>query len=154
MTLALLISYLAVFIPPDKLWVPSFFSLAFPVIVLINFLFVVFWAIVKPRFLFFSLVAIVLGWGFIKRYVQFSGNTTEKSGVKIISYNVHNFEGNGVGGQKKNADKILAFLDEKNADIICLQESRLRKNNIFNVAGAAKNLKSIYHYHYARSSET
>jgi len=153
-TLALLISYLAVFIPPDKLWVPSFFSLAFPVIVLINFLFVVFWAIVKPRFLFFSLVAIVLGWGFIKRYVQFSGNTTEKSGVKIISYNVHNFEGNGVGGQKKNADKILAFLDEKNADIICLQESRLRKNNIFNVAGAAKNLRSIYHYHYARSSET
>jgi endonuclease/exonuclease/phosphatase family metal-dependent hydrolase len=151
---ALLISYLAVFIPPDKLWVPSFFSLAFPIFVLINFIFIAFWLIVKPRFVFFSLVAIVLGWGFIKRYVQFNGNTTEKSGVKIVSYNVHNFEGAGLGGQKKNADKILEFLDEHNADIICLQESRLRKNNIFNVAEAAKNLKSIYHYHYARTSET
>ncbi len=101
-----------------------------------------------------SLLTILLGIGFIQRYIQFSGNTTEEKGVKIISYNVHNFEGNGSGSQKKNADKILAFLDEQNADIICLQESRMRKNNIFNVSEAVKNLKSIYHYHYARTSET
>ena len=49
--------------------------------------------------------------------------------------------------------KFLSFLKEQNADIICLQESRLRKNNIFNVSNAVKNLKSIYHYQYARSSE-
>jgi endonuclease/exonuclease/phosphatase family metal-dependent hydrolase len=153
-TLALLISYLAVFIPPDKFWIPSFFSLAFPIIVLVNILFIVFWLIVKPRILLLSLVAVLPGWGFVQRYVQFNGNSTEKNGIKVVSYNVHNFTGNGVGGQKKNADKILEFLDQQNADIICLQESRMRKNNIFNVAGAAKSLKSIYHYHYARTSET
>ncbi len=104
--------------------------------------------------MFISFLSLLLGLGFINRYVQFSGNTTEKSGVKIISYNVHSFAGNGEGKQKKNADKILEFLNEQNADIICLQESRLRKNNIFNVSKAAKNLTSIYHYHYARTSET
>ncbi|GAB1450649.1 endonuclease/exonuclease/phosphatase family protein [Draconibacterium sp.] len=151
---ALLISYLAVFIPPDKLWFPSFFSLAYPIFVAVNILFIVFWVIFKPRFMLFSLVTILLGIGFIGRYVQFSGNTTEKSGIKIISYNVHNFEGNGSTKQKESADEILEYLNEKNADIICLQESRLRKNNIFNVSQAVKNLKSINHYHYARTSET
>jgi endonuclease/exonuclease/phosphatase family metal-dependent hydrolase len=151
---ALLVSYLAVFIPPDKFWVPSFFSLAFPIFVSINFIFVIFWAFVKPRFLFLSLVALVLGWGFILRYIQFNGSTSEKSGTKVISYNVHNFQGNGESDQKENADKILGFLNDQNADIICLQEIRLRKNNIFNVSNAVKNLKSIEHYHYARSSAT
>ena len=39
--LALLISYLALYIPPDKLWVPSIFSLVFPIFVLINFIFII-----------------------------------------------------------------------------------------------------------------
>jgi endonuclease/exonuclease/phosphatase family metal-dependent hydrolase len=151
---ALLISYLAVFIPPDKLWFPSFFSLAFPVFVALNIVFVVFWAIFKPRFLLFSFIAILLGLGFIGRYVQFSGKNSEENGIKVISYNVHSFQGNGATREKESADEILAFLNEKNADIICLQESRLRKNKIFNVSEAVKNFKSINHYHYARTSET
>ncbi len=102
----------------------------------------------------FSLIAVLLGLGFITRYVQFNGNTTEKSGVKVISYNVHSFSGNGVEEAKDNADRILEFLSDKDADIICLQESRLRKNRIFNVSEAVRKMKSIDHYHYARTSET
>ena len=39
-------------------------------------------------------------------------------------------------------------------DIICLQETRLRKRNIFNVANAIKTLRIIKHYQYASSSTT
>jgi len=152
--LALLISYLAVYIPPDKLWFPSIFGLAFPFFVVGNILFIIIWAIIKPRFLFFSLVAVLVGWGFINRYVQISGKKTERSGIKVITYNVQYFTGKKESDQKASASKIMSFLNEQDADIICLQETRLRKNNIFNIANAIKSLNSIEHYHYARSSTT
>lgn len=152
--LALFISYSAVIIPPDKIWIPSLFGLAFPFLVVTNFLFIVFWLFVKPRYLLLSLITVLAGWGFLNRYVQISGKSTEKSGIKVVSYNVRNFAGKKLAEQKANATKIMDFLNEQNADIICLQEIRLRKNNIFSVAGAVKNLKSIEHYHYASSSTT
>jgi endonuclease/exonuclease/phosphatase family metal-dependent hydrolase len=86
--------------------------------------------------------------------VQFSGKKTEKDGIKVVSYNVKNFAGVKVADQKANASKILDFLNTQNADIICLQETRLRRKNIFDVTEALKNLHSIEHYHYASSGTT
>lgn len=101
-----------------------------------------------------SLLSIFLGWGFLTRYVQFTGRETESDGIKVMSYNVRHFMGEGNIGQKENANEIVNFLNDHNADIICLQEARLRKNNIFNLQNTVKNLKSINHYQYARSSTT
>lgn len=151
---ALAISYLSVYIPPDKFWVSSFFGLAFPFFVVANILFIGFWIFFKSKFLFLSLVVVLVGWGFINRYVQFGGRNTEKEGIKVISYNVQNFPGKKEADQKESANKILEFLDEKNADIICLQEIKLRKKRIFNIADAVDRLKSIKHYHYASNGAT
>lgn len=149
--LALLISYLAVFIPPDTFWIPSFFGLAFPFFVTANILFIIFWILVKPRLLFFSLVTVLIGWGFINRYVQISPRNTDKEGIKVVSYNIQNFAGKKLADQKVSASKIMDFLNKQNADIICLQDVRLSNNKIFNVANAAKNLNSIKHFHFAGS---
>jgi endonuclease/exonuclease/phosphatase family metal-dependent hydrolase len=149
--LALLISYLAVYIPPDKFWIPSFFGLAFPFIVAANIVFIIFWGFVKPRFLVVSLVAILLGWGFINRYVQISGKNTGKSGINVVSFNIQNFAGKMLVDQQKSASKIMDFLNGQNADIICLQDVNLGNKKIFNVAKAAKNLNSIEHYHFSGS---
>jgi endonuclease/exonuclease/phosphatase family metal-dependent hydrolase len=151
---ALLISYLAVFIPPDKFWVSSFFGLAFPYFVVVNIVFIGFWAFFKSKFLLLSLVTLLVGWGFVNRYVQLSGKNTEKDGTKVVSYNVQNFPGKKETDQKESANKILEFLDEKNADIICLQEIKLRRKNIFNITSVGSRLKSIKHYHYASNGAT
>jgi len=151
---ALLVSYTAIFIPPDKFWIPSILGLAFPFLLVGNLIFIGFWLFVKPRYIFFSLLTVLLGLVLINRYVQFVGKTTNKEGIKIVSYNVKFFAGDKGSSPKVNADKIIAFLNSQNADIICLQEARLRKNNIFNASNAVSELKSIRHYHYARSSLT
>lgn len=151
---ALLFSYLSVSIPPDKYWVPSFFGLAYPVLAGMNILFIIFWVLVKPRYLFISLISILIGWGFLARYVQLKGKTTNEAGVKLISFNVQHFSGAEDSNPKDNADKIISFLNEQKADIICLQETRLRKNSIFNLQNAVKELNSIEHYQFARSSTT
>lgn len=149
--LALIISYLSVFIPPDKFWLPSFFGLSFPFILTANILFVIFWGIVKPRFMLLSFLTILIGLGFINRYVQIGSRKTDKAGIKVVSYNVQNFAGKKLTDQKERAGKIVDFLNSQNADIICLQDVVLGDNRIFNVKRAINNLKSIEHYHFARS---
>lgn len=147
-------SYLSVYIPPDRYWIPSLFGLAFPFLVAANLLFVVFWLLFKPRFMLLSVLAVAVGYGFLGRYVRFSGKDKQPGGVKVLSYNVQHFTGHGTENQKENANHIITFLNGQNADIICLQETRLRKNSIFNLPNTVKNLESIEHYQYARSSTT
>jgi endonuclease/exonuclease/phosphatase family metal-dependent hydrolase len=97
---------------------------------------------------------LLIGWGFINRYFQLSGKTTEKEGIKVVSYNVHNFQGKKAAEQKASANNILEFLNEKQADIICLQEIKLRNRNVFNIADVVKRLNTINHYHFASNGAT
>ncbi len=110
--LALFIAYLSVYISPDKYWIPSLFGLAYPFIIIGNLIFIGFWLLFKPRYLLLSLISILVGWGFVSRYVQLNGKEIEKGDVKVISYNVKYFIGNANLTQKENADKIVSFLDE------------------------------------------
>lgn len=112
----------------------------------------VFWLLFKPRNLILSLLVIVIGWGYLSRYIQLIGKNSDQEGIRVLSYNVQHFKGNGQGEQKVNAEKIISFVDSIQPDIICLQESRLRKNTIFNLAQTVKKLKTIKHYQFASSS--
>lgn len=151
---ALFTAYLAVYISPDKYWLPSLFGLAYPFILTVNIFFIGFWLLFKPRFLLLSLISIVIGWGFVSRYVQLNDEKIDNGDVKVMSYNVRYFVGDENLTQKECAAKIVTFLEEQNADIICLQEARLRKKSIFNLQNTVKKLGSINHYQYARSSTT
>ena len=117
-------------------------------------MFIVFWLFAKPKYMVLSLAVILPGLGFFNRYVQVKGKTTGEKGTKILSYNVHHFQGDGETNQSDVAAKIVDFIEEQNADIICLQEVRLRRNDIFNLQETVDKLKNVNHYQYARSSTT
>ena len=152
--LALLLSYLSIYCPPDKWWIPSLFGLAYPLILVVNIIFLIYWLFIYPRYALLSLIFILAGCGFIFRHIQFKGRSIEKGDLKIVSYNVQYFYGDGNSDQHSNAEKIINFLNERKADIICLQEVRLRTNTIFNLNNTVERLIGINHYQYARSSTT
>jgi len=150
----LLASYISVYIPPNKFWVPAFIGLGYPYILGVNIAFVVFWLFLKWKYSLLSLLAILVGFQFIPRFYQLSGKESDDTQIKVLSYNVHYFSGNGKEVIKNNAEQIITFLEEQNADIICLQESRLRRNDIFNLSKTVKDLKNIQHYQFASSSSS
>ncbi|WP_297087272.1 endonuclease/exonuclease/phosphatase family protein [uncultured Draconibacterium sp.] len=149
---ALVVSYLSVHIPPDVFWIPSLFGLAYPFLLGANLAFVLFWLLFKPRYALLSLIVVAVGWGFVTRFYQVKGKSSTEAAIKVVSYNVKHFVADGTGNQKENAKEIITFLAGQDADIICLQEARLRRNNIFNLAQTVKDLESIKHYQFARSS--
>ncbi len=152
--IALLIAYASIYIPPDKFLIPSFFGLAYPLIFGANLLFLIFWLLVKPRNVVLSLIFILLGWNYIGRYVQLGSDNEETGDIKLVSYNVGNFYVDGRRKVDENAKAIVSFLMDQKPDIVCLQEMRLRKRNIFNLPETIKNMESISHYQYASSSNT
>ncbi len=152
--LALLMSYLAGYISPEKWWIPSFFGLAYPVIAGINIVFIFLWLITSPRYMLVSLIPLLAGWGYLSRHLQLQEKTTESGEIKIMSYNVHHFRGDEMDSQQSTSQEIIRFLNEHQPDIICLQEVRLRQNQIFNLAKTVGELEFINHYQYARTSST
>ncbi|HEY3370314.1 MAG TPA: endonuclease/exonuclease/phosphatase family protein [Prolixibacteraceae bacterium] len=131
--IAIGIASLSVFISPATFWLPAIFGMAYPYLLVINLVMIVFWIFVKPKFALLSFLVILAGFNHIGNYLQFSGKKTFEKGIRITSYNVKYFVGNTQIPVKENADHIIRFLRKDNADIICLQEVRLNKRQIFDI---------------------
>ncbi|MBW8325523.1 MAG: endonuclease/exonuclease/phosphatase family protein [Prolixibacteraceae bacterium] len=147
---ALGIASISVYLSPEKLWFVSLFGIAYPYLLVVNLIFVVLWILVKPWFTLISIVVILAGYKHVGNYLQFSGRQTNERGVRITSYNVKYFMGSNDFPSKENADHILNFLRQNNADIICLQEVRLNKRQIFDISD--HKLAQIKHMQLAHSS--
>jgi endonuclease/exonuclease/phosphatase family metal-dependent hydrolase len=124
--IALSLSYLSVHISPEKIWILPFFGLLYPFLIMINLFFLIYW-ILRQRWLFLiPAVFILAGWNHLERLVQFNSPGTPLANArtfKIITYNVKNLSNDNVNLiEPKIRSKIFDFLDEENADIICLQE--------------------------------
>ena len=146
---ALGVASISVYLSPEKLWFAALFGMAFPYLLVINLIFIVLWAIIKPWFTLFSIVIILAGYEHIGNYLQFSGKRTPEKGIRVTSYNVKYFMGTTDFPSKENADHILNFLRQNNADIICLQEVRLNKRQIFDIYN--HKLANIEHMQLAHS---
>lgn len=118
-------SYLANFISPAYIWPIAFLGLAYPILLILNVLFVLFWLYKRKWFAIVSVVIILLGWEYIGRFAQISfkeEDTVSSSDIHLLSYNVRMFnkylweKGEGVG------DSIIQFSLNRREDIICFQE--------------------------------
>lgn len=123
----LLLTNVSPVLSPYLFWPIALISLAFPVIVLINFLFFIYWLITFKRYLFYSLLAMILSYSLILDHIQFRTSYAQtkevENQISLLSFNVHNLSNNNVNrGDKVIRNNILQFVDEQNADIICFQE--------------------------------
>lgn len=122
----LLASYLSGYISPEKLWIFAFFGLAYPIFLIFNLFFVVFWLITWNRFIFVSLLSILLGFNSLLAIypVRFSQPAVlPYAKIKIVSFNVHSLYGKQrADNRQETKSKVTDFLAAQNADIICVQE--------------------------------
>lgn len=140
----------SVFISPAQFWFLTFFGMTYPYLLLINILFMLAWLFIRPKFLIFSLLIILIGYNQVGSYFQLSGKKTQEKGIRVTSYNVRYFMGKTDMPDKVNADHIVDFLRQDNADIICLQEVRLNKRHIFDITNTR--LPQVLHLQLAHNS--
>jgi endonuclease/exonuclease/phosphatase family metal-dependent hydrolase len=123
--LCLVLSYVAFFISPAKVWFLAFFGLAYPVILAVNLLFVILWLLMRKIFIWIPLIAILIGFSHVLSIIEFRSNDgpPASGSIKVLSYNIHGeseyYKKPSANG---NLSAVLDFISEQKPDILCIQE--------------------------------
>jgi endonuclease/exonuclease/phosphatase family metal-dependent hydrolase len=151
--LLLLLAYLAPLVNPTKFWPIAFFGLAYPFVLLLNALFVVFWLFRKASYALPSLVVILLGWKFLSSFIGFRESTAievPKSSpefIRVMTYNVHSFKKFGEANEESIKEQILNIIRREQPDVICFQEFFTRRKGTYHFKKFIKEiLKTEYVY--------
>jgi endonuclease/exonuclease/phosphatase family metal-dependent hydrolase len=121
---ALMSALLAAEIDPKTFWPFALFGLAFPIIYVINFVFIPFWALFWDKRVFLSLALLLIGVPSALKFFQFQfshdlkGNRSDY--LNVMSFNTH-FMG-GYDKPQQDTVKFFQQLEKLDPDIICFQE--------------------------------
>ncbi|WP_405226610.1 endonuclease/exonuclease/phosphatase family protein [Dokdonia sp. Asnod1-B02] len=120
----LLASYLLPFIPPHIFPALSVLSLVLPVLLIINFLFLMYWLFRGRKQLLLSAIILALGITHIFSLVRIGGGEDIGDGatLKVLTYNVRQFNIHGWSDEVKVGERTIQLISDKNPDVISFQE--------------------------------
>ena len=120
----MVLCFLVPFIDPRVYWPISFLGLAYPYLFLLCVGFFAFWVILRKWYFLISLVTIILGWTYSERTFNwhFEDVLKEEKSIKILSYNVRNFDFYNWRERTQSKDKFFKLFKREDADILCFQE--------------------------------
>ncbi len=150
-----LLAGMASYVNPSSFVLPSYLSLFFLPLLFINIIFFLFWAFRLKWFLVFPLVAIACMWSNIHAEFPIHGSDANKiihkdsPAINILSYNVKLFDFYKKNKSTENYNKVLDYIINRNADIVCLQEFGYYNTNDFLSGDDILNvMKDKYPYHH------
>jgi len=158
---ALLLSYLALYISPELFWPISFFGISYPILLVVNVLFIIFWGALRKKWFLLSFLLVISGIGKWDDVYTFGWNKSHKEDNLIaMSYNVRLFDLYNWTKNKESRNKIFEVIDDSKPDILCIQEFYYNSNNDFNTLdtltkftkcknyfiGHTADVKDLYHW--------
>lgn len=113
-------------ISPEKLILTSYFALGFPLLIATNIGFVFFWLFTRKWYFLLSLLLLVLSYKQIGNVFAFNitkkkVEITKNQPLKILTYNTM-MSGKLVKHTKKKPNMVFKYIQDTDADIVCLQE--------------------------------
>ncbi len=146
-------AYLAPSISPEKAWPIAFLGLAYPALLPLNLIFVVYWLFVRWKFATISLLGILCGWNVLVSCIGFrwgdpaETKKTSASFLRVMTYNVHYwraFDDNM--NSVLNKEYMLDVIRREDPDVLCLQEFYTKKSKDLNTLRSLENvLGTRYH---------
>ena len=101
----------------------SLVGLTFPFLLIMNMGFLIFWLIFCKRMALIPFLGFVVAYAPVRTYIPFNiPHDTPIGAIKVMSYNVHGFNGRGSEHDPKAAEDIIEYFRKSKPDILCLQE--------------------------------
>ncbi|WP_241507248.1 endonuclease/exonuclease/phosphatase family protein [Aquimarina sediminis] len=121
---ALLSSYLLPYVSPKMFPLLAVLSLAVPILIVINVLFLLYWAILLSKRVILSLVVLGLGISHVSSLYKLSSKSVDEiqDSILLMSYNVHVFNRFDWIDSKTIPQDISKLVKEESPDIFCVQE--------------------------------
>lgn len=134
LVIGLLLAYLSPYFDPNGSSLFSMFGLIYPVLLIANLVLVVFWMFVEFKYLFLSLIAVLIGWVHLQGFINISSPNKGNSDLTIMSYNVgfgYPLRKGSKDLREKNKQKLSNFFHlNEDVDVFCLQESSKFSRNV------------------------
>ena len=140
-------------------------GLLFPLMAILSVIFLIYFAYSKSKFVFLSLLIVVISFSRYQENFQITFNNQVKpeqeDEFKLLSYNVQRFGINNKNeGLLTTRDTILNFLTAEDADIYCIQEYNSTSSNLYeplkkirdNLGAATYYYESYYNPRYNQLS--
>ncbi len=122
--IALLVSYAAPYVNPKDFWYISIFGLGYPLLLISNGVFMLYWIIRLQKKVFLSTVIIAVGYFHFSKFYQ-SNEVNEYpplNSIRILSHNLRALGLNGPEFQTEDSRKVFEYLKEGIFDVYCFQE--------------------------------
>lgn len=150
-----MISYLSGHISPEKLWPLAFAGLAYPYLLLLNFLFLLFWLVFRKKYFWISLLVIILGWNTLRSFIQidlgFKKDMEEQElpdkQIKILTFNVRAFNLYDWVENPMAREEIFDYIKEEDPDVLCLQEYYTEEKGSFTEKDLIRKLSFMEYRH-------
>ncbi len=150
-----LIACIGPYLNPAEWWMLTFAGLGFALVFTLLVLFALFWIIFRPRYVFISLVALLIGWKSISVFFAFHSPGAfnyqkPKNQLRVVTWNVARFvelkRNNNKGSQTRL--KMIEMIRDQNADVLCLQEFYHSTDSAFyDNINAIKKIGYPYYYY-------
>lgn len=129
---ALLLGYILPYIPPKSFPVISVLSLSVPVLILVNFIFFLFWLLQVKKQMLLSLVVLLLGINHVLSLYKFTSSDpkNEPGALRLMTYNVKQFNIYQWLDEPKSPEKIASFATEKDLDFLMIQEYHTNEGEV------------------------
>lgn len=151
----LLLSAYSAYINPNSIWLFSFAGLLFPVLVLVNLIFVLWWLFHRPFFSLLSIAALLLCYPQLK--VTFALNLPEdfktENSIKVMSWNVKNFDLYNWTGNVETRAEMLELIKAESPDILCLQEFYTDQGMLMNNVRYLQDTLGFTYYYFKPTVE-
>lgn len=124
LTVSTFVAYVLPFLAPKVFPLLSVLTLFMPLFFVLNGLFFLYWGIQFKKRMILSGLVLLMGITFINKFYKFSTKEypVEEKDFVVMSYNVRLFNVFKWVDRDDVPDEILAFINDKNPDILCIQE--------------------------------
>lgn len=153
---AFILACMAPYLDPQQWWVISIIGLGFAFIIVTLIAFMLFWLVFKPRYIFISLMPMLIGWKSISVFFAFHipdnfNYEKQPNTLRLVHWNVARFtewkKNNNKGS--RNRLRMMDLIKEQQADILCLQEFYTSTDPVYynNLNYIMKELGYPYYYY-------
>lgn len=148
--IGLLVSYAGSSISPEKFWPLAFFAMSYPIILALIAVFSLFWLLKRKWYIFINIAMLLFNWSYVAATIQLAGNSIAErsdSEIKVMTFNVRLFDRFNWTGDVNTREKAIEFIQNQEADILCIQEyynPDQRNLNLLGRVDASHHLKNYF----------
>lgn len=151
--LCLLLSYLAPSTDPRDLWIIAILGLGYPLLLIANLVFIIYWLFFKKLLSLISAICIVIGFNAIIQNIGFHTDSfpdkkASPEVIRLMSYNAHEFVGIGSSEGESKLKENLKFIRNVNPDIINFVEYNTKTPDSIAVVDSVKKALNANYYYF------